>query len=54
MANDSFPLRKTDMLFVVAVVLLGLTLPSTTARVMAVGGAVVVWIRLRVYRGRDQ
>jgi hypothetical protein len=54
MANESLPLRKGDMLFVVAVVMLALTLPTTTATVMAIAGAVLLWIRFYVYGGRDQ
>ena len=54
MANDSLPLRKGDMFFVVVVVTLALTLPTTTARFMVIGSAVLLWIRFRVYGGRDK
>ena len=54
MANDSLPLRKGDMLFVVAVVMLALTLPTATAKLVVVGGAVLLWIRFRVYGGRGR
>jgi hypothetical protein len=53
MANDSLPLRKGDMLFVVAIVMLAISLPAKMATV-TVGGAVALWIRFRVYSGRDR
>ena len=53
MTPESWPLRKTDMLFVVAVVMLVFALPSTAAMLLA-GGALLVWIRFRVYGGRDR
>ena len=53
MANESLPLRKGDMLFVAAIVMVALSLPATTATV-TVGGAVALWIRFRVYSGRDR
>ncbi len=51
MANDSLPLRKGDMFFVVVVVMLALTLPTTTARALVAGSAILLWIRFRVYGG---
>ena len=55
MANESLPLRKGDMLFVVAVVMLALTLPTTTAKALiASGAAVLLWIRFRVYGGSSR
>jgi hypothetical protein len=54
MANDSLPLRKSDMFFVMVVVMLALSLPTKTTTLMAVGGGVLLWIRFRVYGGRDQ
>jgi hypothetical protein len=53
MINDSLPFRKSDMFFVVAVVMFALTLPTTTARGMAVSSAVLLWIRFCVYGSRD-
>jgi hypothetical protein len=54
MVNDSLPLRKSDMLFVVMVVMCAVTSPTTTQAVMAISGAVLLWIRFCVYGGRDQ
>jgi hypothetical protein len=54
MANESLPLRKGDMLFVVAVVMLAVTLPTATAKVLVVGSAVLLWIRFRVYGGHSR
>ena len=54
MANDSLPLRKGDMFFVVVVVMLALTLPTTTARALVAGSAVLLWIRFRVYGDRSR
>ena len=54
MANDSLPLRKGDMIFVVAVVMLALTLPTTTAKAVVASGAILLWIRFRVYGGRSR
>jgi hypothetical protein len=49
MAIDSLPLRKIDMLFVLAVVMLALAVPSTAIAVAIVTGAVLAWIRFRVF-----
>jgi hypothetical protein len=54
MQGESWPLRKGDMLFVVAVVMLAFALPSRAATAVLVAGAVLVWIRFRVYGSRDQ
>jgi hypothetical protein len=54
MANDSLPLRKSDMFFLVVVVMCALTLPTTTSAVMAISGAVLLWIRFSVYGRRGQ
>jgi hypothetical protein len=42
------------MVFVVAVVMLAFALPSTAATAVLVAGAILVWIRFRVYGSRDQ
>ena len=54
MTNDSLPLRKSDMLFVVAVVMLALALPTTAATALVVGVTVLIWIRFRSYGGRHR
>jgi hypothetical protein len=54
MTNDSLPLRKGDMLFVVAVVMLALALPTTAASAMVAGVAIMLWIRFRIYGGRNR
>jgi hypothetical protein len=54
MTNDSLPLRKGDMLFVVAVVMLALALPTTAATAMVAGVAIMLWIRFRIYGGRNR
>jgi len=54
MTNDSLPLRKGDMLFVVAVVMLAIALPTTAATATVVGVTVLLWIRFRVYGGRHR
>jgi hypothetical protein len=52
-ADDSLPLRKSDVLFVVAVVMFVLTVPSREVAAVLVGGAVVAWIRFGVFGSRD-
>jgi hypothetical protein len=54
MQRESWPLRKGDMLFVVAAVMLAFALPSRAAAAMLVAGAVLAWIRGSVYGSRDQ
>ena len=52
MPQEPWPLRKSDMVFVLAVVMLVFTVPAPAAAVLAVG-AILAWIRFRVF-GRDQ
>jgi hypothetical protein len=53
MPHEPWPLRKSDMLFVLVVVVFALALPVPAAAVLTVG-AVLTWIRFRVFGGRDQ
>jgi hypothetical protein len=53
MQRESWPLRKGDMLFVVAAVMLAFALPSRAATAALVAGAALAWIRFRVYGSRD-
>jgi hypothetical protein len=65
MPNESWPLRRSDALFVVAVVMLALAVvPQHSgdwgvgippmAVLLLVGCAIVAWIYFRVYGGRNQ
>jgi hypothetical protein len=62
MQNDSWPLRRSDALFVVAVVLFALPDPgsdgglglSTGTKIVLVVAAVSVWIRFRVLGRTDR
>jgi hypothetical protein len=60
--NDSWPLRRSDALFVVVIVLFALPdrggewsagLPSTVIRVALMVAAISLWIRFRVFGGSD-
>jgi hypothetical protein len=61
MQNDSWPLRRSDALFVVAVVLFALPDPgsdgglglSAGAKIVLVVAAVSMWIRFRVFGRTD-
>jgi hypothetical protein len=61
MRNDSWPLRRSDALFVVAVVLFALPDPGSdgaiglpiAAKIVLVVAAVSAWIRLRVFGRTD-
>jgi hypothetical protein len=61
--NDFWPFRRSDALFVVAVVLFALPdpgdgwsfgIPSTALKLGLVAAAVSTWIRFRVFGSSDQ
>jgi hypothetical protein len=50
--DTSLPLRKGDLLFVVALVMLALVVPSRAVAALLIAVSVSAWIRFRVFGGR--